>query len=289
MSSSSSPRYPCRRYEGQLCVVTAGTAGIGLAIAKRLALEGGHVLLSSRKHENVQTAVTHIETEGRRYHNEVSVKGIVCHVGNGQDRKKLLDEAIRWKQEIRRRGSEINRHEQKEETVDVLVCNAAVSPYVGESLETPERSVDKLFETNVKASFLLVQLFHPYLQTLTGSVLLVSSYLAFNPMAPIGFYGVTKTALAGLTKMLSNELSAPPRGIRVNCLAPGVVKTNFSRAMWETDDGTNTGGIRDLVVMKRFAEADEMSGVAAFLCSHQDASYVTGEVVVASGGMPSRL
>eukprot|EP00922_Rhytidocystis_sp_ex-Travisia-forbesii_P056112 GHVS01083077.1.p1 GENE.GHVS01083077.1~~GHVS01083077.1.p1 ORF type:complete len:284 (+),score=42.95 GHVS01083077.1:243-1094(+) len=278
--------YPCRRYEGQLCVVTAGTSGIGLAIAKRFALEGGHVLLSSRKQENVEKAVAHIHEDSRRYCHPVSVRGIVCHVGSSEDRARLLEEAIGWKKET-------ITDEQKaegQEGVDVLVCNAAVSPYMGESVETPERSVDKLFEINVKASFLLVQLFHLHLQPLTGSVLFVSSYLAFNPVAPIGFYGVTKTALAGLTKMLANELSAPPRCVRVNCLAPGVVKTNFSRPLWENSEGQDTdGGLRVTTVLKRFAEADEMSGVAAFLCSHQDASYVTGEVVVASGGMPSRL
>nr|AND95631.1 Dehydrogenase/reductase SDR family member 4 [Chromera velia] len=253
--------HKCRRFEGKLAVVTASTAGIGLAIATRLASEGADVVVSSRKEDAVRKTETELQAKG------LSVKGVVCHVDKKGDRERLLQTAVQWK------GKKI----------DVLVSNAASSTSFGTTLDTPEKSWDKMFQTNVKAAFLLVQEALPVLPP-GSSVLLVASYLGFQPEAPIGVYGITKTALFGLTKALALELG--PSGVRVNCLAPGVVKTNFSRLLWEDESANEAASSR--TALKRVGEPDEMGGPAAFLLS-EDASYVTGETVVAAGGMQSRL
>eukprot|EP00386_Alphamonas_edax_P009244 GDKI01030429.1.p1 GENE.GDKI01030429.1~~GDKI01030429.1.p1 ORF type:complete len:280 (-),score=77.88 GDKI01030429.1:22-861(-) len=251
----------CKRFEGKVCVVTASTAGIGLAIARRLLQEGGDVVISSRRQGNVDDVLMDLKSEG--YDN---VRGIACHVSNPKDRHRLLEFTLEW------RGR-----------VDVLVSNAAASTSFGSTLDTSEDGWNKMFDTNVKAAFLLAREFAPKIPP-NGCILFVSSYLAFQPEQPIGVYGITKTALLGLTKALAAELGSS--GIRVNCLAPGVVKTNFSRLLWESEAAN--AEMTKRTQLGRLAETEEMAGPAAFLCS-EDASYVTGETLVAAGGMQSRL
>ncbi|XP_055388850.1 uncharacterized protein LOC129617823 [Condylostylus longicornis] len=183
-----------RRFEGQLAVITASTAGIGLSIAERFASEGALVVISSRKQKNVDEALEKLKGTGK-------VKGIVCAVNNKEHRQQLFHFA-----------TTVAFPELEFRKIDVLVSNAACSPYFGETLQTPERAFDKLFEVNVKATFFLIAEAQNFL-TDGASILIISSYLAFNPSSPIGIYGVTKTALLGLTKVLANELGQ--RKIRV--------------------------------------------------------------------------
>lgn len=122
--SSAAAKY-AKRLDGKVCVVTASTEGIGLAIAKRLGAEGGKILVSSRKQANVDEAVQLLQAEGTAVH------GVACHVGNANDRKKLFEEAIK------RYGG-----------IDILVSNAAVNPEVGAVLEASEQAWDKIFDVN---------------------------------------------------------------------------------------------------------------------------------------------
>jgi dehydrogenase/reductase SDR family protein 4 len=175
--------------------------------------------------------------------------------------------------------------------LDILVSNVATNPSFGPMLDTDELVWDKIFATNVKAMFTLARVCVPHLRESTmqggGCVLIVTSIGGYAPMPMLGAYSVSKTALIGLTKALAGELG--PLGVRVNALAPGIVRTNFSAALWKGGDSNAIAqtAVR-AVPLGRFAEADEMGGPAAFLVS-PDASYVTGEVLVASGGMQSRL
>ncbi|CEL94503.1 unnamed protein product [Vitrella brassicaformis CCMP3155] len=250
----------CSRFRRKLAIVTASTAGIGYVIARRLAQEGADVVISSRKAKNVDEAVVALQREG------LSVRGVACHVAKREDRQRLVQAAVEWKGRI-----------------DVLVSNAAASTAMGSVLDTDETAYDKMMETNLKSSFFLIQDAVPHLAD-GASILFVSSYLAFQPADPIAIYGVTKTALLGLTKALAHQLGE--RGIRVNCIAPGVVKTRFSSALWEEDSTADISIQRTF--LKRLAEADDIAGPAAFLCSC-DAAYVTGECLVVAGGMQSRL
>lgn len=249
------------RLTGKVAVVTASTDGIGFAIAKRLAEEGAKVIVSSRKESNVNRAVNNLQQEG------LNVSGVVCHVGNAADRQKLFD-----------MGKQLGG-------VDILVSNAAVNPEVGSVLDASETAWDKIFDINVKAAFLLAKESLPYLrQSKSGRIIFVSSIAAYQPIDLLGAYSVSKTALLGLTKAAAAQLA--PENITVNCIAPGVVKTKFSSAITDTEQVKAETISR--IPLGRFATPDEMGGIAAFLAS-DDASYITGETIVAAGGMFSKL
>lgn len=197
-----------RRLEGKVCVVTASTDGIGLAIVKRLGLEGAKVVLSSRKQANVDEAVKLLKSQGIK-----DVLGIVCHVAKASDRNKLFEETVK-----------------KFGGIDHLVSNAAVNPAAGPVLETEEGVWDKIFEVNVKASFLLAKEVKPYIQKRGGgSIVFISSIGGYIPNTVLGAYSVSKTVLFGLTKAAA--LECVKDNIRVNCVAPGVVKTRFASAV----------------------------------------------------------
>jgi len=252
-----------RRLDGKVAIVTASTDGIGLSIARRLAADGANVMISSRKRSNVESAVKTLQSEfGDK------IAGQRCHVGHAEHRQSLLDMTIqRW-------GG-----------VDILVSNAAVNPYFGMTIDCPEEAWDRIFDTNVKASFLLSKLCVPEIRKRGGgNVVFVSSIAAYTPIPGLGPYSISKTALLGLTKALSSELACD--SIRVNCVCPGVVKTKFSSALTETDSVAEEI-MRD-IPQQRFGEPSDIAGTVSFLCS-EDASYITGESIVVSGGMKSRL
>ncbi|CAG9329066.1 unnamed protein product [Blepharisma stoltei] len=244
-----------KRYENKVCVITASATGIGLAIAKRMGQEGGKIVISSRNQKHIDAAVDELRKEG------ITAEGVVCHVG--KDRQKLIDFAV-----------------EKFGGIDVLVNNAAIATAFGPTMEMSEQAYDRMFDVNVKAGFFLIKAALPWLvRSKSASILFVSSYGGFAPSPVIGIYCVTKTALIGMTKMLGIELAGA--GIRVNAIAPGVIKTKFSEPIWETDAVTRNP-------MGRMGTPEECSSVAAFLCS-EEASYVNGETVVIAGGFHARL
>uniref|UniRef100_H2Z9Q7 Dehydrogenase/reductase SDR family member 4 n=1 Tax=Ciona savignyi TaxID=51511 RepID=H2Z9Q7_CIOSA len=238
-----------------LALVTASTQGIGFAIARKLAQEGAHVVICSRKKSNVDQALSELKSEG------LSVSGLVCHVAKAEDRKIVI---------------------QKIETdfgrLDMLVLNAAVNPYFGTILGTPESAYDKIFEVNVKSTFLLIQEATPLLKNSGGgNVVIVSSYVGFNPQEGLGFYSVSKTALLGLTKALMPELSS--MNIRVNCIAPGVIRTKFSAPILQNEEA-----VKNRIPLGRVGEPEDCAAIVALLCS-DEAAYITGETIMVSGGL----
>ncbi|KAM6180468.1 dehydrogenase/reductase SDR family member 4 isoform 2-T2 [Erethizon dorsatum] len=212
----------------KVALVTASTDGIGFAISRRLAQDGAHVVISSRKQQNVDRAVATLKGEG------LSVTGTICHVGKAEDRKQL---------------------------------------------------VAMVLDINVKATALMTKEVVPEMEKRGGgSVVIVSSIGAFSPFPGLGPYNVSKTALLGLTKNLALELA--PKNIRVNCLAPGLIKTNFSHMLWM--DKAREDNIKESMRIRRLGKPEECAGIVSFMCS-EDASYITGETVVVGGGTPSRL
>ncbi|XP_053080273.1 dehydrogenase/reductase SDR family member 4 isoform X2 [Acinonyx jubatus] len=192
----------------KVALVTASTDGIGFAIAGRLARDGAHVVVSSRKQQNVDRAVAVLQGEG------LSVVGTVCHVGKAEDRERLVATAV-------------NLHGG----IDILVSNAAVNPFFGNIMDATEEMWDKILNINVKATALMTKAVVPEMEKRGGgSVVIVASIAAYTPFPGLGPYNVSKTALLGLTKNLAKELVQ--RNIRVNCLAPGLIKTSFSRVLW---------------------------------------------------------
>nr|XP_014336662.1 PREDICTED: dehydrogenase/reductase SDR family member 4 isoform X2 [Bos mutus] len=214
--------------ENKVALVTASTDGIGFAIARRLAQDGAHVVVSSRKQQNVDRAVATLKGEG------LSVMGTVCHVGKAEDR---------------------------------------------------ERLVATILDVNVKATALLTKAVVPEMAKRGGgSIVIVSSIAAYSPLPSLGPYNVSKTALLGLTKNLALELAE--LNVRVNCLAPGLIRTSFSRVLWE--DPARQESIKAAFQIKRIGEPEDCAGIVSFLCS-EDASYITGETVVVAGGSLSHL
>ncbi|KAF8788585.1 Dehydrogenase/reductase SDR family member 4 like protein [Argiope bruennichi] len=250
------------KLSGKVAVVTASTEGIGFAIAKRLANDGASVVISSRKKEKVDKAVSEIKSISDK------VSGVPCHVGKQEDRKLLLDFAV-----------------AKYGGIDILVSNAAANPVMCQVLDTDEEAWDKIFDTNVKAAFLLTQAAVPLIEKRGGgSVIYVSSIAAYKAMELLGAYSVSKTALLGLTKAVAAQCSS--MNIRVNCLCPGIIDTKFSSAITSSEESLEM--VKQTVPMRRVGEPDECAGIVSFLCS-DDASYVTGESFVVAGGLFSRL
>ncbi|KAL5293309.1 DHRS4 family protein [Megaselia abdita] len=202
------------KLDGKVAVVTASTDGIGFAIAKRLLEDGAKVVISSRKEANVQKALNELKKHNLNAH------GIKCHVGNKEDRQKLFDETIKQYGKL-----------------NILVSNAATNPAVGGVLDCDESVWDKIFDTNVKASFMLAKEALPFLRKSnstpedkhSNSIVFVSSIAGYDAFELLGAYSVSKTALIGLSRAAAKDLA--PEGIRVNCLAPGIIKTNFSKAV----------------------------------------------------------
>uniref|UniRef100_A0A452QM60 Dehydrogenase/reductase 2 n=2 Tax=Ursus americanus TaxID=9643 RepID=A0A452QM60_URSAM len=251
MSSNRADR-SCALAE-KVAVITGSTKGIGFAIARRLAEDGAHVVISSRKQQNVDRAVAELQGEG------LSVTGTVCHVGKAEDRERLVATAL-----------------EHCGGVDFLVCVAGVNPLVGSTLGASEQVWDKILDVNVKSPALLLSQLLPHMENRgTGAVVLVSSMVAYVPIPKLGVYNTSKTALLGLCKSLAVELA--PKGIRVNCLVPGIIKTEFSQVVRISFCSPTPA--------PRFGEPEECAGIVCFLCS-PDASYITGKNIVVAGYSP---
>ncbi|PWA57112.1 glucose/ribitol dehydrogenase [Artemisia annua] len=279
-----------RRFEGKVAIVTASTQGIGFSIAQRLALEGASVVISSRRQgkrrkgtvpvsceeemsqdletfkeqslrfeRNVDEAVKKLKQQG------IEVLGVVCHVSNAQQRKSLVEQTV-----------------QKYGKIDVIVSNAAANPSIDAILDSQESTLDKLWEINIKTAILLLQDASPHL-TKGSSIVFISSLSAYQPPSSMAMYGVTKTALLGLTKALATEMAPHTR---VNCVAPGTVPTHFASFITEND--TIRNAIEEKTLLKRLGTPEDMAAATAFLAS-DEASYITGETIVVAGGMSSRL
>lgn len=250
----------CSRLLNKVAVVTGSTAGIGFSIAQRLAEEGATVVITSRKEENVQKAISQCSN--------LDVSGIVCNVAKPEDRENLA------------------KHVQEMYgKLDILVSNVGTNPYFGPLNMCDEKMWNKIFYNNVTCSALLASQFTPILsQSDNGNIVFVSSVSGFCPMPFIGPYSVSKAALISLTKALSMELASAK--IRVNCIAPGIIETDFSSAL--TKNESLLKQTLKQVPLRRVGVPDDCAGAVAFLVS-DDASYITGETVKMDGGIPVRF
>lgn len=243
-----------------MAVVTASTAGIGLGIVRRLASEGARVVVSSRKQQSVEETVQELRGEG------LQVAGIACHVGDKAQIQRLIQFTVETYGQL-----------------DILISNAAVNPASGPIMTMDDSAIQKVVDVNIVSAVLLAKAAVPHMKR-GGAIVFVSSYTAFNPSPPIAMYAVSKTALLGLTKALAEELG--PDGIRVNCIAPGIVPTKFASALVSSPELAELNKSRTLA--GRLGTPGDMAATVAFLAS-EDAAYVTGETIVVAGGMQSRL
>lgn len=241
----------------KVAIVTGSTRGIGRAIAEYYARAGAKVVISSRKQEACESVAAELRADGHE------VLAVPCHVGDKAQLQNLVDRTMaEWGK------------------IDILVCNAATNPVYGTMTELSDEAWDKIMDTNVRGTFWLCNMVLPLIaENGGGSVILLSSIAALRANTVIGAYGISKAAEIGLARNLAAEWG--PRNIRVNAIAPGLVKTDFARALWE--DPVRLERAEQATPLRRIGEPNDIAGVALFLASEASA-YVTGHVLVADGG-----
>lgn len=242
---------------GKIAVITGSTKGIGRSIAEEMAKCGAKVVISSRKAEVCEQVASELKAQG------CEAMAIACHVGKKEDLQNLVDKTnAAW-------GD-----------IDVLVCNAATNPVYGPTAELTDDAWDKIMDTNVKGTFWLTNMVLPQMAKKgEGSVVLLSSIAGLRGNTVIGTYGVSKAAEAALARNLAVEWG--PKGIRVNAIAPGLIKTDFAKALWE--DPVRVKRAEDKTPLRRIGDPVDIAGLAVFLATKASA-YITGQVIVADGG-----
>jgi len=247
------------RFKDKVILITASATGIGLAMAHLMAQEGGILLINSRKLANVEKGVQEITSKGYIAH------AMVGNISKKEEREKIA-ETIK----------------QKFGRLDVLVINHATSLHFGSTLDTTEAQMDKMWDTNVKSGLLLIKELYPLIQEVKGNILINSSYVGYTPDQYIGVYSLTKSALLGMVKLLAKEFQS--EGVRVNGVAPGLIKTKLSENMWKEREEM----AMQIMGVERLGRPEDIANAAAFLCSDQ-ASYITGETIPVLGRPSPRL
>jgi NAD(P)-dependent dehydrogenase (short-subunit alcohol dehydrogenase family) len=245
---------------GKTAIVTGGSRGIGRAIAERLAEHGARVVVASRKLEACQEVAQAIEAA----HGQGTALAVACDIGSKADLQRLVDET-------RARFG----------TIDILVANAASNPHFGPMASLDDETFGKILHNNVVACHQLIQMAAPdMIAARDGAIVIVSSVGGLRGSPVIGAYNISKAADLQLARNLAHEFGR--HNVRVNCIAPGLVKTDFARALWEDDK------IRErwlgATPLRRLGEPDDIAGAAVFLASPAG-RFVTGQTIVVDGGM----
>jgi len=242
---------------GQIALITGSSRGIGKAIAEEMSAAGAKVVISSRKKEACDQVRDEIRARG------AEAISIACNIGRKEEVEALVKTTL----------DQYGR-------IDILVCNAAVNPFYGSLMKLDDDTWDKIMVSNVKSSWWFTKLVTPHMvERGSGNIILLSSIGAFRATAVIGAYGISKAAEAQLARNLALELG--PKGIRVNAIAPGLVKTDFAKALWSNP--VILQNVEQRAPLRRIGLPVEIGGVAVFLAS-QAASFVTGQLIIADGG-----
>jgi NAD(P)-dependent dehydrogenase (short-subunit alcohol dehydrogenase family) len=241
----------------KVALITGSSRGIGKAIAEAMAAAGAKVVISSRKADACEKVAAGIRDAGGE------ACSIPCNVSDLDQLQSLVDATqAQW------------------EKIDVLVCNAAVNPHFGSSLDISEEAYDKTMTTNIKNVLWLCRAVIPQMaERRDGVIIIVSSIAGLKGTHHLGTYALSKAADMQLTRNLAVEWGA--RNIRVNCIAPGLVRTDFARALWEDPD--NYARAVAAYPLGRLGECEDIAGAAVFLAARAGA-WITGQTLVIDGG-----
>jgi len=243
--------------EGKVALITGSTKGIGKAIAHRMAEQGSKVVISSRNQDACDEVATELRGQG------LEALGVACNINYQEQLENLAKTA----------SAEFGK-------VDILVCNAALNPFFGPSQEIPDEAFDKVMHANIGSVHRLCKLVIPGMaEAGGGAVIIVSSIGGLKGTDALGAYAISKAADMQIARNLAVEWG--PKNVRVNCIAPGLVRTDFARALWENPE------IYEATVSKyplrRIGEPDEIAGAAVMLASDAG-SFTTGQTIVIDGG-----
>ena len=246
---------------GKVAIVTGSTKGIGKAIAERLVEHGAKVTISSRKANACEEVAASINAAYPG-----SAIAVPANISSKDDLQRLMDEARTAFGKI-----------------DVLVCNAASNPYYGPLGGISDEQFRKILDNNIVANNWVISMVVPQMiERKDGSIIIVSSIGGLKGSTVLGAYAISKAADMQLARNLAQELS--PKNIRVNCIAPGLVKTDFARALWDTPEAERRSSIG--TPLRRLGEPDDIAGAAVFLAGKSGA-WLTGQTIVVDGGSTS--
>lgn len=242
---------------GKVALITGASKGIGEQIARYFAQFGAKVVISSRRQADLDELANDIRQSGGE------VTAIEARMGDEAQTKHLFEKTV-----------EIYGG------IDILVNNAAANPYYGPTVDCPDSAYDKIMDINVKAPFQLCKMVHPIMKVRGGgSIINISSIAGETPDPGLGIYSVSKAAINMLTKVFAKEWGED--GIRVNAIAPGLIKTKFSQALWK-DEKTLAHFTKRLPIA-RMGTVEEVASLVLYLAS--DASgYCTGGIYTVDGG-----
>lgn len=243
---------------GKVAVITGASRGIGRSIAENMAKAGAKVVISSRKLEACEEVAAAIRSDGGE------AIAIAASLGHQDQLESMIDKTREtWGK------------------IDILVCNAAVNPYYGPLTGIDNELFDKMMHCNVRDNLFLCKLVLPEMaERRDGAIIVISSVGGIRGNSVLGAYGITKAADMALVRNLAVEWGK--KNIRINCIAPGLVKTDFARALWENPK--MRGHLEDMTPLGRIGEPDDIGLLATFLATRGGA-FITGETIVADGGM----
>jgi NAD(P)-dependent dehydrogenase (short-subunit alcohol dehydrogenase family) len=244
---------------GQVAIVTGSSRGIGKAIAERLAEHGAKVVISSRKAGPCDEVAAAINAR----HGAATAIAVPANIAAKDDLQRLVDETKRAFGKI-----------------DICVCNAASNPYYGPLAGIADDQFRKILDNNIISNHWLISMVAPEMrERKDGSIVIISSIGGLRGNAVIGAYNISKAADFQLARNLAHEFG--PDNVRVNCIAPGLVKTDFAKALW--DDPATLERATKGVPLRRIGEPDEIAGAAIYLAS-KAGSFMTGQALVVDGG-----